>query len=351
MEPCSLEQIEVPRTLEDALDPQWLTQALAPVVDGATVASVQTVEVIRTVATKVRFTVTLAGSAGRTEAFCLKGLLDVDADTAKGGPTTVLEADFYSQLAPSLSVRVPDCVVTVVDRKAPNSVIIMRDLIAQGGRFHTALEAFSVEEAVQSLEQLCRLHTGGVNLDKYPFITRRVASFARGTYVPVTTLQQMLDGPRGEGLPARTRNAELLMQSMKALAALGETLPEVLVHGDSHAGNIFRTKEGPGLIDWQVLQRGGWALDVAYHIAAVLPVELAETSERTLLKHYLDTVRRFGGTVPDEDAAWKQYRASAVYGYYLWGITRRVDPAIINIFVRRLGEAVTRHDSFRLLGV
>jgi hypothetical protein len=40
-----------------------------------------------------------------------------------------------------------------------------------------------------------------------------------------------------------------------------------------------------------------------------------------------------------------------VYGFYLWSITRRVDPAIINVFVARLGASVTRHDSYQLLGL
>ena len=55
-----------------------------------------------------------------------------------------------------------------------------------------------------------------------------------------------------------------------------EARPQFLVHGDAHAGNIFRTDRGSGLIDWQVLQRGTWAIDVAYHLCAVLPVDLAE---------------------------------------------------------------------------
>jgi thiamine kinase-like enzyme len=345
-------RIEVPRTLEQALDPRWLSQALAPVTGGAPVTAVETVEVLRTVATKVRFTVSFDGARGGKEAFCLKGLLDVDSSTAQGGAVTVLESDFYKQLAALLPVRVPECVATVIDREAQIAVFIMRDLVAQGARFCSALEPFTPDEAAQSLEQLCRLHTGGVKLDQYPWIGRRVASFARGEYVPQPLLQQLLDGPRGESLPARTRDAALLMQAMKALAIQDEREPCVLVHGDSHAGNIFRTAEGPGLIDWQVLQRGGWALDVAYHIAAVLPVEVAEANERALLKYYLDTVRRLGdGEVPGEEQAWAQYRTSVVYGYYLWSITRRVEPAITNVFVGRLGASVTRHESYRLLGV
>ena len=124
-----------------------------------------------------------------------------------------------------------------------------------------------------------------------------------------------------------------------------------MVHGDAHAGNIFRTAKDSGLIDWQVLQRGGWAIDVAYHLCAVLPVELAEQEERRLLGHYLNIGRGWGFELPGEEEAWLHYREAAMYGFYMWGITRRVDPAIIVQFTDRLGRAVMRHESHALLGV
>lgn len=343
--------LEVPRTLSQALDPLWLTRALLPVTGGAPITAVETVEVIRTVATKVRFTAAFDGARGGREAFCLKGFLDVDAQMARGGSVTVLEADFYAKLASKLAVRVPDCAATAIDREAQLGVVIMRDLIDQGARFCTALEAFSAAEAAQSLEQLAQLHVSRAPLAEMPWVRPRIAALAQAQYVSQPMLQEMLNGPRGAGLPVRTRDAALLIQAMKVLAARDESGPQVLVHGDAHAGNIFRTVEGPGLIDWQLLQRGGWALDVPYHIAAVLPVEVAEKEERALLAHYLDTVRRLGGEAPGAEEAWAQYRACAVYGYYLWSITRRVEPAIINVFVGRLGASVTRHDSYRLLGL
>ncbi|CAN7314478.1 aminoglycoside phosphotransferase family protein [Phenylobacterium sp. LjRoot225] len=343
--------LEVPHTLAQALDAAWLTKALTPLTGGATVTGVETVEVIKTVATKVRFTAAYDGAPDGKGAFCLKGFLDVDPEMAKGGATTVLEADYYDKFAEKLSVRVPDCVATVVDREAPLGVIIMRDLIAQGARFCSALEAFTADEAAESLGQLAALHAGRTLLEEAPWVRRRVAELAKAQYVPQPLLQEMLNGPRGEGLPARTRDAALLIEGMKALAAEDEKTPDVLVHGDSHAGNIFRTAAGPGLIDWQLLQRGGWALDVAYHIAAVLPVEVAEREERALLGRYLETARGLGCETPDPETAWAQYRIAAVYGYYLWSITRRVDPAIINVFVGRLGASVTRHESYRLLGL
>ena len=104
--------IAVPATLEAALDPEWLSQAL-----GSRVTSVEQVELIKTVATKVRFAVTFE-SSDEKQAFCLKGLLDVDEMTARGGPTCVLEADFYCKVAPTVDVRVPECVAAVVDREA-----------------------------------------------------------------------------------------------------------------------------------------------------------------------------------------------------------------------------------------
>jgi aminoglycoside phosphotransferase (APT) family kinase protein len=171
-------------------------------------------------------------------------------------------------------------------------------------------------------------------------------------YVTLDQLQGLLDGPRGQGLDPATRSAGRLGAAMRALAARDAARPQFLVHGDAHAGNIFRTADGKtGLIDWQLLQRGGWALDVAYHLNAVLPTDVAERGERRLLGHYLELMRGHGCDVPGAEEAWRQYREAAIYGYYLWAITRRVDPPIIEMFTGRLGRAVERLESHALLGV
>jgi hypothetical protein len=344
----SITTTNVPLTLAEALDPAWLSFALTPLTGGAPITAVETVEIIRTVATKVRFTVAYDGGKA---ALCLKALLDVDQQMARGGAVTVLEANFYEKLAPRLSIRRPPCVATVIDREAQFGIVIMRDLIAAGNRFCSALEPFSADEAASSLAQLALLHEASNLLDELPWVKPRIGDFVRNAYVPQPLLQEMLNGARGEGLSTRTRDAGLLLKALEALAEHDAAWPHFLVHGDSHAGNIYRTPEGPGLIDWQLLQRGGWALDAAYHIAAVLPVELAEREERRLLLHYLETMRGLGMAMPGEEEAWAAYRIALVYGYYLWAITRRVDPPITNLFVNRLGSAVERHGSFGLLGV
>ena len=344
-------QIAVPRTIEAALDPAWLSDALREVSGGPQVTSVQQVELIRTVATKVRFTVVFEGST-EAHGFCLKGLLDVDEMTARGGPTCVLEADFYCKVAPTIpDLEVPTCVSAVIDREGQQAVIIMRDVIVDGGRFCSALEPFSADDAMLSLTELSKLHASSGFLQGNEWIRPRAADLAQMTYVTPQMLQELLDGPRGDNLATEVRDAKRLGAAMKALAARDSDRPQFLIHGDSHAGNIFRTGQGAGVIDWQLLQRGGWALDVAYHLNAVLPTEVAELEERRLLREYLSLMRGHGMDMPEDEDAWLQYREAPIYGFYLWGITRRVDPPIIVQFTDRLGKAVTRHQSHTLLGV
>jgi hypothetical protein len=341
--------VAVPATLVEALDAAWLAGALADIAAGRAISKVEQVEVIRTVATKVRFAVTF--NDGEKLGFCLKGLLDVDAMTARGGPTCVLEAEFYNKVAPTVAVRLPDCVATVIDRQAQQAVTIMRDLIVDGATFCSALDPFTADDAVASLGQLSLLHARSSFLDGADWIRPRAAELAQMSYVTPEALQELLDGPRGDNLGPRVRSAANLAVAIKELAARDGQRPQFMIHGDAHAGNVFRTSEGLGVIDWQLLQRGGWALDVAYHLNAVLPTEVAESEERRLLGEYLAMMRGHGMDMPGEDDAWLQYREGVTYGYYLWSITRRVDPPIIVQFVDRLGKAVMRHDSFGLLGV
>jgi aminoglycoside phosphotransferase (APT) family kinase protein len=345
---------KIPHTLEGALDPAWLSEVLSKGDPGRRILQAEVVErvqVNQTIkATIVRLKAHFAD--GTCADLCLKGFLDRTDDRIGGGDAAVREAEFYNQLAPRIGVRAPVATAAPVDRETRHSIVIMRDLIGEGVRFCTALEPFDANRAARSLEQLAKLHCSHTVLGRIEAIdwtSRQIDWLSR--YMTAEKLQELMDGPRSIGLPERSRDARLLIAGLQALAAEDAKRPTALIHGDCHAGNIFETTEGAGLIDWQLLQQGGWPLDVAYHIAAVLPVDVAEREERSLLDHYLDTARSLGGVVPDAEEAWAQYRMSAVYGLFLWGITRTVDPTIIQTFVNRLGNAVARHDSYRLLGL
>ncbi len=342
--------IAVPATVAQALDPAWLTQALASVSGGKAVTSVEQVEYIKTMATKIRFTVTFEGSDEKV-ALCIKGLLDIDEGNASLGSTCVAEADFYCKLAPQMQVRVPECLVAVIDRESQNAAIIMRDLIAGGATFCSALDIFTADDAASSLSQLAALHASQGVLAKESWVDPRAAQIARSLGFTGESIQALMNDPRGDNLSAQVRSGDNILAAMRKFADLSDTRPQFLLHGDSHAGNIFRTADGLGLIDWQVIQRGAWSLDVAYHLNAVLPVEVAEKDERRLLNDYLARMRASGVDMPGDEDAWTQYREGVAYGLFMWAITRRVDPPIIHRFTDRLGKAAMRHDTFKLLGI
>lgn len=344
-------QPEVPIRLEQALDREWLSAALAPVSGGSPVISVELTELIKTMASKARIAVRFENDPEQVHAYCLKAFLDNEGDPSLGGSTTIREADFYTEIAPQLTMRLPSCASAVVDREAQRGILILEDLIIAGARFCSALEPFDSTLAAQSLDQIARLHAKQSLLSQLNWLPTRIEQVAASPHLSATTLQDMLAGARGEGLPERARDAALLLKGMKKLAERNGTQPQTLLHGDCHAGNLYLTADGPGFTDWQLIQRGNWSLDVAYHIAAVLPVEVAERHERDLLDGYLEAVRRHGGTPPDQETAWQDYRAAHVYGYYQWAITRLAEPKIIHVFMARLGAAVTRHESYRLLGL
>lgn len=337
----------IPATMDEALNPAWLTMALGEVSGSAPVVSVELSEVIRTMASKVRIKVQFANDT-REHAYCLKAFW---GEPGGGGLTTIREGKFYRDIGPRLSMRLPKVPAILLDEEGAEGILIMEDLIAAGARFCSALEPFTPQLAMQSLDQLARLHADTVLVEQTEWLPNRIEAIAERPHYTADRLQELLNDGRAAELDRQICNAERIHAGLRALAHRNRERPLSLVHGDCHAGNLFELPEGLGFTDWQLIQRGHWALDVAYHICAVLTPDDAKTHERHLLREYLAARMQHGGWAPDWDEAWSDYRAAQLYGYYHWAITSRGEPSIVKIFTERLGAGVARHDSFALLGL
>ena len=287
---------------------------------------------------------------GAPAALCAKGFFN-PAKRRGGGEAT--EAIFYSAIGPTLDVRMPPCVYAGVDETTGHGLVLMQDLVAAGATFLDGRSSYSCEQAAASLDQLAELHatTWGVLADDVPpALIARLPKLA--ALVDPARLQTLLDDGRAADLPERVRDAARVLDAIAALASTAEAGPACIVHGDLHTGNLYELADGsPGLIDWQVVQRGNWALDVAYHLAAVLDPDEAARSERSLLDHYRGGLAARGVEPPSPDDAWRAYRAHVAYGFFMWGITRQAERSVIEHLTTRLGEAVARHTSFDVLGV
>jgi aminoglycoside phosphotransferase (APT) family kinase protein len=345
-----------PLRLDDLLTPEWLGAAFSSRERPVEITGVHVTETLKTVATKVRFRVEYAAPLppDLPDAFCVKGYFtDGDEGGEPAAAAGAVETRFYQELAPQLPVRTPACVYAESDPDTGHAIVVMHDLVAQGSTFLSALSPFTAEQAAGTLDQLARLHAASwapAPIGGGSWLDPRVATIT--SYVTAERLQEQMDGPRSAALPSSVTDARRMRDALLAAISRPSGDGECLIHGDAHAGNIYETADAlPGLIDWQLVQRGHWSLDVAYHLGAALAISDRERSERDLLRHYLDRLAHHGARPPSFDEAWDDYRAAFVYGYFLWGITQRVQPEIIQEFVTRLGTAVATHESFALLGV
>jgi len=163
-----------------------------------------------------------------------------------------------------------------------------------------------------------------------------------------------LNGPNGSGVPEEMRDKHRLIDTYRAMAAsaVAEASPWCVIHGDPHVGNLFHDAQGiPHILDWQLVQRGWWSIDVGYHIASTLTVDDRRSAERDLLRHYLDRLRSFGTEPPPWDDAWRALRHGILQGFFLWAITTKVEPALIEILLHRLGTAAADFDALSAVEV
>ncbi len=340
----------IPETLHEAIDPAWLGEALAPVSGGSPILEVQLTEVVKAMAAKVRVGVRFANDPDTLHHYCVKGFLDSDQNRETSGEVTTREANFYTQIAPHLDMRVPACPSVVTDDSG-QAIMIMEDLIANGGSFCDTQTPFTPEQTRETLDQIARLHASSHLLDSNPWIPLGIDWMAESKHFPQARIQELTHDERGEGLPETVLDAGLLLDALAVLARRCRDGKQTLLHGDTHIANVYRTAEGAGFADWQLIKGANWAIDVAYHINCVLPVALAEKHERELVEYYLDAVGRHGGDPVDGETGWEEYRCATPYGLYLWAITTRVAPAKTRENFQRLGAAVYRSEAYQRLGV
>ncbi len=334
----------VPLDAETVLDPVWLTEALDVVGDEDRIVGVERVDDSRTIAEKVRFAVAVEGPGGvRTHPLCAKAHFNDGINSLLG------EASFYRHLQPHLGVRTPQPHYSGVDPATNRGLIVMDDIIALGGRILDAGEPYAVDTCRDTLGQLALLHawTWGDEQWDVDWLAPRVALMA--DLFPADTLQGLLDDGRGPDLPPVLRDAPTLQAAMHQTALLPLTC---VLHGDTHSGNAYLDADGRACwFDWQVVQRGHWSVDVAYHLGTVLSIEDRRAHEVDLLEHYLTELATHGVAAPSFAEAWDAYTLGFTWGYFLWTITRISSRAVVLLHVPRLGAALTDHDTFRRLGV
>ncbi len=344
--------VTVPESLDEAMSAAWLTAALRPRFPGIEVTDVIRGPVVDRVSTNARFTIECEGGVpeGLSSHLCVKGYFNEIGHTVRRFCES--EAFFYRDLAPATGVRTLRSVYADVSAATHHGVVITEDVLADGGTFLDGTTEYSPEQAADSLAEFARLHAAtwaDARHSKLPWLQPRLAQLfaTRG----LAEISHNFDGPIGANVPIEVRDARRLFDGYRALVAVeaASSASQCVIHGDAHVGNMYLDGEGrPALVDWQLVQRGRWYFDVGYHIASALTVEDRRRSERELLRHYLDTLAAHGVDAPSWNTAWRAMARGILHGFYLWGITVQVTPAVTAELLRRIGTAAVDHDAYEV---
>ncbi|WP_067672670.1 phosphotransferase [Nocardia miyunensis] len=340
----------VPETLDQALSPEWLTAALRPRFPGVEVTAVRPGPVVDRVSTNACFTIECESGVpeGLSPHLCVKGYFnDIGRVSRQIGEP---KAYFYRDMAADTGVRTLRSVYADISADTRHGVIITEDVLAGGGTFLDATSTYTPEQAARSLAQFARLHArtwGRTQRSEPSWLAPRLAHLfaVRG----LAEITYNYEGPIGAGVPDEIRSAQTLFDQFRQLVAIetASPAPQCVIHGDAHVGNLYLDSDGrPSLVDWQLVQRGRWYLDVGYHIASTLTVEDRRRSERDLLRHYLDTLAEYGAPAPSWDEAWHAISRGILLGLYLWSITIQVDPSLTTELLVRMGTAAADHDVY-----
>jgi len=333
----------VPTTLAEATSAEWIGSIL-----GADIVRVTVGTVDERISTNTPILVELADGSRRE--LWIKGYFsDVGRAFRRTG---IPEAVFYRKLSGWVGVRTLRPVHAEFDPDTGANVVVTEDVAKSGARFLNSLSPYSASQAAESLGQLARLHsaTWMHAIGNSPWLEPRLLGYtiARG----VGEIRSNFEGETGAGIPAEVREPERLYAAYKVVATDAATAaPWAIVHGDPHIGNLFLDAAGrPTFVDWQLVQRGPWYLDVGYHMVSALTVRDRRDNEQDLVRHYLACLGERGIEPPKEGEVWKGLRRSFVHGFYLWAITLKVDPKIRTALLERLGTAVSDHDAFEEVG-
>ena len=299
----------------DELTPAWLTDALAARFAGVRVAAVEVLERHEVTNAHARIALTYDVAAGAPPSMFVK-LPPPGAERRAVIAATGMgerEARFYDDLAPHLSLRVPDAYVTRYDPANGDFVLLLEDLVATGAAVSDGSWGIPPDVAARALVELAELHA------RYEDPARRAAEapWVReptfGSNYGPAMLTTALTQHRDRISDAFAAIARIYIDHTAALQTVWHRGPHTVIHGDPHLGNLFVDGERCGFLDWGIINLSTPLREVSYFITMSLDVEDRRTHERELLAHYLDARRALGATPIGAEEAWQAHRLQAGY--------------------------------------
>lgn len=334
----------------------WLTQALRQRAPGVTVRGAQIVHTVHGTTTKITLKLDF-DDAGRAasipERIVVKGGFEKHSREVGMNQMFQREVAAYRDVFPEMPLHTPACYFADYDPDRMQGIIIMEDLVDRGVEFCNARRPQTHEHVSRRLRSLARFHAKSWNSpDLKPggkwghlvdfFDTMR--SFFEH-YATPEIWQKFVDAPRGAASSVLFHDPKWLLESWDRQTRYAKQLPQCVLHGDIHLGNLYIDVDGePGFFD-SLASTGPGMLEVSYHISASIDTSVRAQWEGSLVQCYLDELAANGVNAPTFEDAMDQYNVLLLYGYFIWMTTesdRQFEP-INTANVARVSNAMLHH--------
>jgi Ecdysteroid kinase-like family len=365
----NITRIELPKNPED-LTPELLTALISRMHPGISVKSVDLTEIKgygeQNVSTSARVKLTVAYGDGTKASLPTQLVVKMSLDPsvaycAQLHAIYANEVSFYNRLRPELDIEAPRGLGGYFDPATQRYALVLEDLSLKSAHFPSVMQDIGLDDVRKVLRTLARLHARYWQSPRFKTDLSWVQTHTQGD------VEDLMNGLISDSIAAeiqkekykrelvgRMRTSEPeLRAGVAALKRHQSTLPQTLLHGDSHIGNTYLTADSGGLLDWQIMVRGYAMHDVTYFITTALPIELRRKTERELLAFYRDSLQAHGvANPPDMASLWLEYCRAGVWGVYIGWMSCPVANYgwEVNIMsLLRVTTAFEDHDSRKLM--
>jgi hypothetical protein len=306
----------------DEVTAQWVQQKIAGDIAGAKLADFRIENVHAGMTSRVRFHLAWNGAgvaAQLPDALFVKITPDVPEHRVSLSVLHMaeLECNFYNQLGADFPDITPRAYIAE-SYPGGRFLIALEDLGKRGCRPYQLVDSCSTEHAKAIARTLAAIHASLWDSERFgtdllwvrPRSCRYGAPWMAQSFT--AAWRTFLGGNQLVTVsPAMRELAETWNKLSAKTLAYWETLPQTLLHGDSHFGNTFALPDGrAGYLDWQVILRGHGLRDLCYFVFTALSNEERRAHEKDIFDLYLSELAVHGVQLEREEA-WKNYRLFA----------------------------------------
>ncbi|MEP9392970.1 hypothetical protein ABLE94_12015 [Gordonia sp. VNK1] len=303
---------------------EWLTEVFASKYPGTTVTSLQVDEVDQGTSTRLRLTAEYADPSPDlpTQLFVKTNFDNVFGELFTAAGIYHAEVKFFNDVLPAVDIPTPRCLHAELSDEDGSFVLVLEDVVAADwGKAEEPIDWVRAEAVLKAMARYHAHFWNSPKLDDLEWVwtpnegpqadaIKMFSDYASEKLAAGT----VFDHP----VPEALRDSERVKRAVEALLRYDAEVPRTLLHSDPHLKNLgFHLSGEPIFVDWQVLRKGCWALDVSYFLSTSLSTDDRRAHERDLVTGYLKELAGYGIDVP-ADEAWLQYRAQPLYGLLVW---------------------------------